>query len=337
MTTQYPDAPASATPPSAAPRRLRLGTRRSPLAMAQAEETRERLVAAHGLDPAHIEIVPVTASGDRIQDRALAEIGGKALWTKELDAWLASGEIDFAVHSAKDVETIRPDAFTIGAVLEREDVRDVLIGAASIAALPSGAVVGTSAPRRAAQLLNQRPDCKVVTFRGNVATRLAKLAAGEADATFLAAAGLKRLGETGTGHPLAEEEWLPAPAQAAILVECRANDAETRAVLAAIDHAPSRRTVLAERALLEGLGGSCHSPIAVLTRRLDDGTLEMQAAIYSPDGAEKVAATTLFARAGTDGAGEDGPGDAQMAHALARELLDKASEAVRIHFTGTAD
>jgi len=198
---------------------FRLGTRRSPLAMAQAEEARARLAAAHGITAAHIEIVPVTASGDRIQDRALAEIGGKALWTKELDAWLLAGEIDFAVHSAKDVETIRPEAIAIGAILPREDVRDVLVGAASVTALPQGAVVGTSAPRRAAQLLHARPDCKVITFRGNVATRLAKLAAGEADATFLALAGLNRLGETGTGHPLDAESWLPAPGQAAILIE----------------------------------------------------------------------------------------------------------------------
>lgn len=292
--------------------------------MAQAEEARERLASAHGIDPAHIEIVAVTASGDRIQDRALAEIGGKALWTKELDAWLAEGEIDFAVHSAKDVETIRPAAFTIGAVLPREDVRDVLIGASSIAALPHGAVVGTSAPRRAAQLLHARPDCQVVTFRGNVATRLAKLAAGEAQATFLASAGLKRLGQNGTGHPLDEEEWLPAPAQAAILIECRAEDARTRAFLGAIDDTPSRLAVCAERALLEGLGGNCHSPIAVLTRH-EGGQLHMRAAIYTPDGGEKVTAEARFAA-------EDpsGPGD------LAAMLLARASPAVTAHFSGPA-
>ena len=161
--------------PSTQPARpLRLGTRRSPLAMAQAEEARDRLCAAHGWSESAVELVPVTASGDRIQDRPLAEIGGKALWTKELDAWLLDGEIDFAVHSLKDVETIRPDAITIAAVLPREDVRDVLIGAASVRALPQGARIGTSAPRRAAQLLHARPDCTIVSFRGNVATRLAK-------------------------------------------------------------------------------------------------------------------------------------------------------------------
>jgi hydroxymethylbilane synthase len=290
--------------------------------MAQAEEARDRLAAAHGIDSAHIEIVAVTASGDRIQDRALAEIGGKALWTKELDAWLASGEIDFAVHSAKDVETIRPDAFTIGAILPREDVRDVLVGAESIRALPQGAIVGTSAPRRAAQLLHARPDCKVITFRGNVATRLAKLAAGEADATFLAAAGLKRLGETGTGHPLDENDWLPAPAQAAIMIECRTDDARTKAFLAEIDHAPSRAAVEAERALLAGLGGNCHSPIAVLTRH-DGDDLIMRAALYSPDGAEKVEGEARFAA-----------DDIHAPAALATDLLARAVPAIAVHFTG---
>jgi hydroxymethylbilane synthase len=290
--------------------------------MAQAEETRDRLAAAHGIDPARIEIVPVTASGDRIQDRALAEIGGKALWTKELDAWLAAGEIDFAVHSAKDVETLRPEQFTIGAVLPREDVRDVLVGAESIQALPRGAVVGTSAPRRAAQLLHARPDCRVVTFRGNVATRLAKLAAGEADATFLAAAGLKRLGEHGVGHPLDEEHWLPAPGQAAILVECRAADARTRAFLAPVDDAPSRATLLAERTLLANLGGNCHSPIAVLTRA-EGGELVMRATLFSPDGAEHVEGSARFAA-------DDAHGPAR----LAADLLARAVPAIADHFHG---
>ena len=303
---------------------FRLGTRRSPLAMAQAEEARARLAAAHGITAAHIEIVPVTASGDRIQDRALAEIGGKALWTKELDAWLLAGEIDFAVHSAKDVETIRPEAIAIGAILPREDVRDVLVGAASVTALPQGAVVGTSAPRRAAQLLHARPDCKVVTFRGNVATRLAKLAAGEADATFLALAGLNRLGRTGTGHPLAAEDWLPAPGQGAILVECRADDTRTQDFLAAIDHAPSRAAVLAERALLAALGGNCHSPIAVLTSQ-DGDAITMRAALYSPDGAERVEGEARFAS--TNG---EGPA------LLAADLLARAVPAITVHFAGPA-
>ena len=300
---------------------LRLGTRRSPLAMAQAHEARDRMAAAHpGLG---IEIVPVLASGDRIQDRPLAEIGGKALWTKELDAWLLSGEIDFAVHSAKDVETIRPDGITIAAVLPREDVRDVLIGAATINALPQGARVGTSAPRRAAQLLHARPDCQIVPFRGNVATRLARLAADEADATLLAAAGLNRLGQTGTGHPLPADQWLPSPGQGAIAIECRTEDTATRALLAAIDHAPTRAALMAERALLAALGGNCHSPIAALTAA-DGDDLILRAVLFSPDGAERVEGTARFAAGDT-------AGPAQLAH----DLLSRAVPAIADHFAGT--
>ena len=304
-------------------RPLRLGTRRSPLALAQAEEARARLMAAHGLGEGDIMLVSVLASGDRVQDRPLAEVGGKALWTKELDAALLAGEIDFAVHSAKDVETIRPAEIAIAAVLLREDVRDVLVGAASMAALPHGARVGTSAPRRAAQLLHLRPDCVIVPFRGNVATRLAKLAAGEADATLLAAAGLNRLGETGTGHPLAAEEWLPAPGQGAIAIECRANDATTGSLLAAIDHAPSRAAVMAERALLAALGGNCHSAIAVLTSA-QDGLLTMRAALFSPDGAERIEADARFA-----------PGDTDAPARLAAHLLAQASPAISNQFAGS--
>ena len=301
-------------------RPLRIGTRRSPLAMAQAEETLARLASAHNLNAGDIELVPVTASGDRIQDRPLAEIGGKALWTKELDAWLLAGEIDLAVHSAKDVETIRPAGLTIAAVLPREDVRDVLVGAASIAALPGGARVGTSAPRRAAQLLHARPDCTVVSFRGNVATRLARLAAGEADATLLARAGLNRLGESGVGHPLDAEDWLPAPGQGAIAIECRTDDARTRALLAAIDHAPSHTALMAERALLAALGGNCHSPIAALSR-IAGTELILRAALFSPDGSERVDGEARFAL--TDG---NGPGR------LAADMLARAVPAIADHF-----
>jgi hydroxymethylbilane synthase len=290
--------------------------------MAQAEEARARLVAAHGLSETDIELVPVTASGDRIQDRPLAEIGGKALWTKELDAWLLAGEIDFAVHSLKDVETIRPREIAIAAILPREDVRDVLVGAASIAALPQGARIGTSAPRRAAQLLHARPDCEVVPFRGNVATRLAKLAAGEADATLLAAAGLNRLGESGVGHPLAAEEWLPAPGQGAIAIECRAQDAAMIALLTGIDHQPSRAEVTAERALLAALGGNCHSPIAVLSR-WEGAELNLRAALFSPDGSERVEGHVSFAADDDEGAAR-----------LAADLLARAVPAIADHFAG---
>jgi hydroxymethylbilane synthase len=220
------------------------------------------------------------------------------------------------------VETIRPAEIAIAAILPREDVRDVLIGATDIAALPQGARVGTSAPRRAAQLLHARPDCSVVSFRGNVATRLAKLAAGEADATFLAAAGLRRLGETGIGHPLAEEEWLPAPGQAAIVMECKAADAATIARLQAIDHAPSRAAVEAERALLAALGGNCHSPIAVLTTPRADG-LHLRAALFSPDGAERIDGEARLAQGDVDGPAR-----------LAEDLLRRAPPAIVAHFTG---
>ena len=308
-------------PPS---RALRLGTRRSPLALAQAEECRARLCAAHGWGLEAVELVALTASGDRIQDRPLAEIGGKALWTKELDARLLAGEIDFAAHSAKDVETLRPAAITIAAVLSREDVADVLVGAASIAALPQGARVGTSAPRRAAQLLHARPDCRIVPFRGNVATRLARLAADEAEATLLAAAGLNRLGETGVGHRLAPVDWLPAPGQGAIAIECRTDDAATRALLAAIDDAPSHAALKAERALLAALGGSCHSPIAALTVA-QGADLTLRAALFSPDGAERTEASLRF------------PADDVEAPAqLAAILLAQAGPATAPHFSGPA-
>ena len=301
---------------------LRLGTRNSPLAMAQAYETRQRLCAAHGWAEDAVELVPVVASGDKVLDRPLAEIGGKALWTKELDAWLAEGRIDVAVHSAKDVETERPDIFVFGAILPRADRRDCLVGADSIASIAPGAVVGTSAPRRAAQLLNLRPDCKVVTFRGNVATRLGKLEAGEADVTFLAAAGLERLNQSAVGSPLETDEWIPAAAQGAIALECRAGDEGTLAALAALDHAETRAELEAERALLAALGGTCHSPVAVLCTHEARG-LAMQAAIFSPDGAERVEGETVCA-----------PGDHGPIAELAGNLLARASEAVTEHFRG---
>lgn len=297
---------------------LKLGTRASPLAMAQAHEARDRMCAAH--PDLVVEIVPVTASGDKVLDRPLAEIGGKALWTKELDAWLLSGEIDIAVHSLKDVETIRPAEIAIGAILPREDVRDVLVGAASFADLPPGTRIGTSAPRRAAQALHARPDCQVVGIRGNVQTRLAKLQAGEADVTLLALAGLNRLGMAHYGTPLDPEEWLPAPGQGAIAIECRSGDAATRALLARIDDLPSRHAVEAERALLAALGGNCHSPISVLTRPHGD-SMTMRAALLSPDGAERVEGELSFV-----------PGDADGPHRLAAQLLAKAGPAIREHF-----
>lgn len=269
-----------------------------------------------------MELVPVVASGDKIQDRPLAEIGGKALWTRELDIWLTEGRIDAAVHSMKDVETIRPDAIAIGAILPRADKADVLLGAESIDAIPRGAKVGTSAPRRAAQLLHRRPDLEVVGIRGNVATRMAKLEAGEAGATFLAAAGLSRLGEDDVGLRLDPLDWLPAPAQAAIGIECRSGDSATRALISAINHRPSHEEVLAERALLEALGGNCHSPIAALTQR-EGGNLRMIAALFSADGGVRIADEAIF-----EAQDLDGP------RALAARLLDASPAEVRNLFDG---
>lgn len=304
--------------------KMRLGTRNSPLAMAQAIETKARLCAAHGWAEDEVELVPVTASGDKVLDRPLSEIGGKALWTKELDVWLAEGSIDASVHSAKDVETIRPDVFHFAAFLPRADRRDSLIGAASIAAIPHGAVVGTSAPRRASQLLNLRPDCKVVTFRGNVATRLGKLEAGEADVTFLAAAGLERLDQSAVGVPLETGDWMPAAAQGVIALECRADDAATTKALAAIDHAKTRSELTAERALLEQLGGTCHSPVAVLCEE-DGGALTMRAAIFSPDGSQRVEGSASF-----------DAGDHDPVRSLAADLLGRAGPDITEHFSGSA-
>jgi hydroxymethylbilane synthase len=290
--------------------------------MAQANEARARLCAAHGWSEDAVELVPVLASGDKVQDRPLAEIGGKALWTKELDQWLVEGRIDAAVHSMKDVETIRPGWQAIAAVLPRADVRDVLVGAGSLADLPQGARVGTSSPRRAAQVLHRRPDCTIVPMRGNVATRLAKLEAGEADVTLLAAAGLARLGMN-VGAPLDPDDWLPAAAQGAIGIECRADDVDTRALLAAIDHAPSHAQVLAERALLAGLGGTCHSPVAAMCT--GSGKLLLRTALFSPDGKDRV-----------DGEAEFAAGDLGRPLALAADLLARAPASITEHFNGGA-
>ncbi len=291
--------------------------------MAQAEEARTRLCAAHGWTEPEVELVRVETTGDKVQDRPLAEIGGKALWTKELDVWLYQRKIDAAVHSLKDVETLRPDFLTIAAVLPRADVRDVLIGASSIAAIPEGARVGTSAPRRAAQMLSRRPDVTIVSFRGNVATRISKLAAGEADVTLLAAAGLERLEETGVGTPLEVDEWLPAPSQGAIAIECRADDERARSLLAALNHQPTREAVEAERALLAALGGNCHSPIAVLTRS-QGPAIALTAALYSADGAEKVEGTVTFT-----------PGDADGPAMLATDLLARSTPGIAALFAGS--
>nr|WP_315460842.1 hydroxymethylbilane synthase [uncultured Sphingomonas sp.] len=299
--------------------RFKLGTRGSPLALTQANMVRDALCAAHGWAQDEIDLVVIRTTGDRVQDRALAEIGGKALWTKELDRALLAREIDAAVHSMKDVETIRPADIRIAAMLPRADVRDRLIGADSIAELPRGAVVGTSSPRRRAQLLRLRPDLKVVLFRGNVDTRLAKLAAGEADATLLAAAGLDRLGRDGVGRAIPTDEMLPAPAQGAVGIEVLASHDEAMVAVAAIDDPATSACVRTERALLAALGADCHSPVAALAA-LSGEMLTLRAELIAEDG-------SLF----VDGSGE-GTDGALIAAELAADLLARAPSSVRSLF-----
>ena len=301
-------------------RNFRIGTRGSPLALVQANMVRSALIAAHGWADETVEIVPIKTTGDRVQDRALAEIGGKALWTKELDRALLAGDIDCAVHSMKDVETIRPTSLRIAAMLPRADVRDKLIGAGSISALAQGARVGTSSPRRAAQLLHLRPDLDILLFRGNVATRLAKLEAGEADATLLAAAGLDRLGQSDIGHAI--DDLLPAPAQGAVGIEVRAEDKAACRIVDAIDHKATWRCVMAERALLASLGADCHSPVAALAT-IEDDRLTLRAELLAMDGSDHV----------TGDIASDGDDDA-AAEALARDLLKRAPTVVAKLFAG---
>ena len=292
---------------------LRIGSRGSPLALAQARMAADALRAAHGWPEAAVEIVPITTSGDRIQDRPLAEVGGKALWTKELDLCLLDGRTDLSVHSMKDVETIRPAALAVAAMLPRADPRDRLVGADSLAALPAGARVGTSSPRRRAQLLARRPDLRIVTMRGNVQTRLAKLARGEADATLLAAAGLDRLGlgEVGT----IVDGMLPAPAQGAVGLEIRSDRAEMRALVEAVDDRATSACIQAERAFLAAIGGDCRSAVAAQAEWVE-GRVRLRAEILSPDGDEVRA-----------GEGDD-PAE------LALALLALASPVLRAMFAG---
>jgi len=299
---------------------LRLGTRGSPLALAQARMVATALRDAHGWRPERIEIVPITTTGDQIRDRPLAELGGKGLWTRELDRALAENRTDISVHSMKDVETIRPAEFALAAMLPRADVTDRLIGAESLAAVPEGARFGTSSPRRAAQLLARRPDLAIVTFRGNVETRLRKIALGEADATLLASAGLIRLGHDDVGIVL--DDMLPAPAQGAVGIECRADDKRVQQWMRAIDDAATHECVAAERRLLAGLGGTCRSAVAALAT-LEDGQIRLRAEILSPDGREAVADEARFAAED-----EAAPGE------MARAMLARASFDLRALFAG---
>ena len=306
------------TPSATSP--LRIGTRSSPLALAQAEMTKAALLAAHGWDETAVILVPMLSSGDKVQDRPLAEIGGKALWTKELERALLDREIDIAVHSMKDVETVRAGIFRIAAMLPRADVRDRLIGAESIAALPQGAKVGTSSPRRVAQLKALRPDLITESIRGNVATRLSKVEGGEFDATLLAAAGLDRLGQSAIGVAIEASEMLPAASQGAIGIDCLADRSEIAALLAPINHGPTFDCVMAERAFLEALGGTCHSPVAAQAV-WDGAMMTLYGEILREDGSERQSGGILC-RAGDHAAPTE----------LARRLLDAASPDLRALF-----
>jgi hydroxymethylbilane synthase len=273
-------------------RKVRIAARGSPLALAQAHEVQSRLEAVHGAGTYQFEIKAIKTTGDRIQDRPLSEAGGKGLFTKEIEEALLANEADIAVHSMKDMPTLLPDGLTVTCCLPREDVRDAFISAKAptLRELPRGAVLATSSLRREAQVRHLRPDLAVVPMRGNVETRLRKLADGEADATLLACAGLKRLGLTDRiTAPVPIEEMLPAVAQGAIGVEVRADDAEMAELLAPINHQPTALAVTAERAFLATLEGSCRTPIAGLAE-VETGRLLFRGMILAPDGSACFAA-----------------------------------------------
>ncbi|MBI1220696.1 MAG: hydroxymethylbilane synthase [Rhodobacteraceae bacterium] len=269
---------------------FRIGTRGSPLALAQAHETRDRLMVAHDLPEAAFEIVVIKVTGDQVQDKALREIGGKGLFTREIEEALQDGGIDIAVHSMKDMPTVQPDGLILDCYLPREDVRDAFVSphVARLADLPLGAVVGTSSLRRRAQLKLRRPDLQVVEFRGNVQTRMRKLEEGVAMATFLAMAGLNRLGMAAVVRSAIDpEEMLPAVAQGAIGIERRSADARVAGMLAAIADGPTAQRLAAERAMLAGLDGSCETPIAGLAV-LEGGEVWLRGEILRPDGSESL-------------------------------------------------
>jgi hydroxymethylbilane synthase len=295
---------------------LRIGTRGSPLALVQARTVRERLAAALGRPADTIELKIIRTTGDTIIDRPLAEEGGKGLFTKEIEEALIRGDIDLAVHSAKDMPTFLPKGLILAACLEREDPRDVFISAKAktIAALPQAAKVGTASLRRQAIMKRARPDLEVAPLRGNVETRLRKLDDGEADAIILALAGLRRLGLEGRAtRIMSADEFLPAAGQGAIAVETREDDAETRALLAKIDHSDTSTAVAAERAFLAVLDGSCKTPIGAHAI-IEGETLRFRGLIARPDGsaAHDIAAT---------GARSDA---VQIGESCARELKQRA-------------
>lgn len=293
-----------------------IGTRGSPLALAQAHETRDRLMAAFDLPQEAFAICVIKVTGDAIQDRPLKEIGGKGLFTREIEEALLDGSIDIAVHSMKDMPVEQPRGLLLDTYLPREDVRDAFVsfGAKALADLGQGATVGTSSLRRRAQLLARRPDLNVVEFRGNVQTRLRKLNDGVAEATFLAMAGLNRLGMADVPRTaIAPDDMLPAVAQGAIGIERRSDDNRAADMLAAIHDGPTGQRLAAERAFLAALDGSCETPIGGLAE-LDGGTLRLRGEILRTDGSE-VHSDDM------SGAIADG---AEMGRAMAAKLLAQA-------------
>lgn len=304
---------------------LRIGARGSQLSLAQTGQTRARLATALGVSEDAIEIVPITTTGDRIQDRRLIESGGKGLFTKELDEALLAGRIDCAVHSMKDLPTRLPDGVELAAVPAREDPRDVFVSlkAKTLADLPPGAIVGTASLRRQAQVLAARPDLRVVTLRGNVDTRLKKLEANEADATFLALAGLKRLGLENRATSIPEISAMPpAAGQGALALTARVSDMKTLQILAQIEDPMARLEIEAERAFLAALDGSCRTPIAALARA-GGGALIFIGETLTPDGAHRWRReeTVTLSSAGHDQA-------ATLGDRLARDIRAEAGDAL---------
>jgi len=296
-------------------RPIKIGTRGSVLALAQAHETRDRMMSAHGLPADAFEIVVIKTTGDRITDRPLKEIGGKGLFTREIEEALTTGAIDIAVHSMKDMPTIQPEGLIIDCLLPREDVRDAFVSLhfGSIAELPQGATVGSSSLRRRAQLAHRRPDLKLVEFRGNVQTRLKKLEDGVAVATFLAMAGLRRLDMVHVARSgINPEEMLPAVAQGAIGIERRLDDLRMADLLRPLHDAETGYRIAAERAFLARLDGSCQTPIAGLAEVAGD-RLTLRGEILRPDGSDVISGTR-------EGMIADGPA---MGEDLAAELLGR--------------
>jgi hydroxymethylbilane synthase len=293
--------------PMTAPALFTLGTRGSPLALAQANEARRRLAAAHGWEIERIALQVIRTTGDRIQDRPLADVGGKGLFTKEIDAALLAGAIDAAVHSAKDLPSIMPDGVAIAAYLPREDVRDALVSALAdtIEGLPHGATFGAASLRRQAQALRLRPDLKPALLRGNVETRLSKAESGAVGATLLALAGLKRLGLAHRARAVLDvDKFLPAPGQGAIAITARSADARALEGLTAISDGETMAALTAERAFLAELEGSCRTPIAGLAR-LEAGRLRLTGEVLRADGSERFDIAAVGAAADAEWLGRE--------------------------------